>query len=294
MSFEYLVLLVYVNDIILAGSSKNEIQQVTEYLDTTFKVKDLGELKSFLGVEVGRSHNGIHICQRKYAIDILSETGLVGAKPAASTIAKDTTSLFDTEAEAYDATSVQKIIGKLLYLTNTRPDIAYAVQFLSQFLKAPTIHHFKASQRIICYIKKAPAQGLYFPSNSEIQLKGFAYSDWASCKHTRRSTTGLCVSLGSSLISWKSKKQTTKSRSSSEAEYRALAVATCEMQWLSYILNDLNVNVTKMAVLYCDNQATRHIALNPIFHERTKHIELDCHVVREKIQSVHIYSTTDC
>ena len=107
-------------------------------------------------------------------------------------------------------------------------------QFLSQFLKAPTIHHFKASQTIIRYIKKAPAQGLYFPSNSEIQLKGFADSDWASCKHTRRSTTGLYVFLGSSLISWKSKKQTMTSRSS-----------TCEIQWLSYILNDLNINDTK-------------------------------------------------
>ena len=179
MSSEYLVLLVYVDDIILAGSSENEIQQVTKYLDKTFKVKDLGELKYFLRLEVARSHNGIHIYQIKYAIDILSETGLVGAKPATSPMAKDTTSLFDTEAEAYDATSFQKIIGKLLYLTNTRPDIAYAVQFLSQFLNAPTIHHFKASQRIIRYIKKAPAQELYFPSNSKIQLKGFADSDWA-------------------------------------------------------------------------------------------------------------------
>ena len=142
-------------------------------------MKDLGELKYFLRLEVARSHNGIHIYQIKYAIDILSETGLVGAKPATSPMAKDTTSLFDTEAEAYDATSFQKIIGKLLYLTNTRPDIAYAVQFLSQFLNAPTIHHFKASQRIIRYIKKAPAQELYFPSNSKIQLKGFADSDWA-------------------------------------------------------------------------------------------------------------------
>ncbi|GAU43223.1 hypothetical protein TSUD_241130 [Trifolium subterraneum] len=118
-----------------------------------------------------------------------------------------------------------------------------------------------------------------------IKDAGFSDSDWGACPDTRRSTTGLCFFLGNSLISWKSKKQAVVSRSSSEAEYRALAQTTCEAQWLIYLLQDFHITHSSPVIIYCDNKYALHIAANPVFHERTKHIEMDCHIVREKVQS---------
>jgi hypothetical protein len=116
-------------------------------------------------------------------------------------------------------------------------------------------------------------------------LQGFSDVDWAGCIDTRRSISGQCFFLGYSLKSWRTKKQLTVSRSSSEAEYRALASASCELQWLLYLLRDLHVQCSKPPVLFCDNQSALHIAANPVFHERTKHLDIDCHIVREKLQA---------
>jgi len=128
-------------------------------------------------------------------------------------------------------------------------------------------------------------KGLFFPRSSSLTLQGFSDADWAGCIDIRKSISGQCFFLGSSLISWRTKKQITISRSSSEVEYRALASATCELQWLLYILRDLHVSCSKLPVLYCDNQSVIHIASDPVFHERTKHLEIDCHLIREKLQS---------
>ena len=145
--------------------------------------------------------------------------------------------------------------------------------------------HSQATFRILRYLKQAPGLGLFFAANSSLQLKAFSDSDWAGRLDTRRSITGFSVYLGNSLVSWRSKKQPTVSRSSSEAEYRALATTTCELQWLTYLLTDLRIPFKQSALLYCDNQSALQIAANQVFHERTKHIDIDCHLVREKVCS---------
>ncbi|XP_047177113.1 uncharacterized mitochondrial protein AtMg00810-like, partial [Vigna umbellata] len=248
-------------------------------------IKDLGELKYFLGFEVARSKKVIHLCQRKYALDILEETGMLGSKPSSTPYLSNTSSLYKTEDYMENPSDYRRLIGKLFYLTNTRPDLCFIVNLLSQFMQEPTKHHYQALQHVLRYVKSSPAEGLFFAADSNPQIKGFSDSDWATCPNTRRSTIGYCIFLGNSLISWRSKKQSTVSRSSTEAEYRALAATMCEMQWLHYLLQDLHIEPTAIAVLYCDNNSTRHIAHNQSYHERTKHIELDCHVVREKIQA---------
>jgi hypothetical protein len=173
----------------------------------------------------------------------------------------------------------------LLYLTTTTPDIAFIVQQLSQFISKPLQVHHSATIRVLKYLKGALAKGLFYSFSSTLKFSGFTDSDWASCHATRRSMTGYCVFLGTSLLFWKSKKKSTVSRSSSEAEYRALARLSCELQWLQYLFQDLEIFIEQPSLVYCDNKSAIYLAHNPIFHERTKHIEINCHVIREKIQN---------
>jgi hypothetical protein len=281
---QFIALLVYVDDIILAGTDLTEFTRIKAILDTKFKIKDLGVLKYFLGLEVAHSEQGITISQRKYCLDLLKDSGLLGSKPAI-TLLDPSIKLHQDNGETYeDVSSYRRLIGKLLYLTNTRPDIRFATQQLSQFLHKPTVTYYKAACRIVRYLKQSPGRGLMFPRNSEIQILGYSDADWAGCLDTRRSTSGYCFFLGCSLISWKAKKQVTVSRSSSEAEYRALSTSTCELIWLLYLLKDLHITCDKPPVLYCDSQSAIHIASNHVFHERTKHLDIDCHLAREKLQ----------
>jgi len=193
-------------------------------------------------------------------------------------------------------TNFKRLIGKLLYLTYTWLDISFVVQKISQFMTNPQSSHLQAAICILKYLKNAPGQGLFYPVQNSHRFQAFIDSDWASCSTTRRSITRYCVFYGHCLISWKSRKHNTVSRSSTEAEYRALAtvacelqwlqyIATkaCELQWLQYIATDLSLNIPLPIPTFCDNQSTIQLAKNPSFHERTKHIEVDCHFICTKI-----------
>jgi len=180
---------VYVDDVILVGNSLDDIEKVKQALNKTFKIKDSGELKYFLGLEVAQSKHGIHLYQRKYALDILTDSGMLGCKPCHTPLSKDLKLLFTTNAPLYDVESYRRLVGRLLYLTNTRPDLSFAIHLLSKFVHNATIYHHQATQHVLRYIKSNHSQGVFFPSNSEIHLKGFSDLDWASCPNTRKSTT---------------------------------------------------------------------------------------------------------
>ncbi|XP_019414623.1 PREDICTED: uncharacterized protein LOC109326392 [Lupinus angustifolius] len=281
---KFTALLIYVDDSILGGNGNDEISKVKQLLDQQFKIKDLGSLKYFLGLEVSYSNRGISLCQRKYALDLLSDTGFLLSKPVPTPMIKSP-HLHQHDIAPYDKTELyRQLVDRFLYLTNTKPDLSFVVQQLSQFMANPTIHHHKAMTRVLRYIRGSPSQGLLYPTTSILHLKGYSDSDWATCPDTRKSISGYCMFLGGSLISWKSKKQNTFSMSSSEAEYRDLAIASCEFQWITYLLADFCILYKQPSLMFCENDSSRYIATNSVFHERTKHIEIDYHIVREWLQ----------
>ena len=281
-------LVVYVDDIVITGNDVTKISQLKQHLFGHFQTKDLGCLKYFLGIEVAQSKEGIVISQRKYALDILEETGMIDCRPIDSPIDPNQKLMAEQGEPFSDPERYRRLVGKLIYLTITRPDISFAVGVVSQFMQAPYIDHWNAVIRILRYIKKAPGQGLLYRDRGDTQVSAYCDADWAGSPLDRRSTTGYCVSIGGNIISWKSKKQNVVARSSAEAEYKAMALVTCELIWIKQLLQELKFCEVQQMKLYCDNQAALHIASNPVFHERTKHIEIDCHFIREKLLSKEI------
>ncbi|CAM8979609.1 unnamed protein product [Rhodiola kirilowii] len=281
----FLALLVYVDDVILTGTSSDLIQKVKAFIHDLFKIKDLGQLRYFLGFEVSRSDDGLFFNQRKYALELLSEAGLLACKPSLIPMDTNHKLRLSTAPVLDDTMPYRRLIGQLIYLTNTRPNLAYPVHILSQFMNKPTDDHLKAAHKVLRYLKLAPAQGLFYPSGKDLRLAAFCDADWGACPITRKSRTGYAVTLGDALISWKTKKQATVSRSSAEAEYRSMAHTCCEIAWLVKILADSKVFIQSPVPLHCDNRAAMHIAKNPVFHERTKHVKLDCHVIRQHFSS---------
>ncbi|CAM8944795.1 unnamed protein product [Rhodiola kirilowii] len=204
----YIALLVYVDDIIITGTSQILIDQVKRFIDSKFKIKDLGTLRFFLGLEVARSHSGLFINQRKYALELIKDDGLLGYKP--SSLPMDTKHKLSqsTSPVLEDPTKYRRPVGQLIYLTVMRPDLAYAVHVLSQYMHEPREDHLKAAHKVLRYLKLAPAQGLFYPANQHLTLKAYCDADWGACPITRRSVTGYSVLLRNCLISWKTKKQT--------------------------------------------------------------------------------------
>nr|XP_016492187.1 PREDICTED: uncharacterized mitochondrial protein AtMg00810-like [Nicotiana tabacum] len=255
--------LVYVDDLLITGSNPQLVNDAKKTLQIQFKVKYLGELRYFLGIEVLRPQKGILLNQRKYALELISGVGLSGSKPVSTPLElnqKLTTLEYDArvgklgDQELGDITAYQKLIGKLLYLTITLPDISFAVQTLSQFMQSPKQSHMDAALRVVKFIKGAPGLGVLLHAKPIDSLTAYYDADWAACLNTRRSVTGYIVKLGSSLISWKSKKQQTISMSSTEAEYRSMAAMAAEVTWLSGLLDELGISISKHVQLFCDNK----------------------------------------
>ena len=176
-SSSFTILLVYVDDIILAGNSLDEFQNIKTILHNSFKIKDPGQLKYFLGLEVAHSKQGISLCQRKYCLDLLADSGFRNSK-LVSTPSDPSIKLHNDSSPLYeDISSYRRLIGRLLYLNTTRPDIIFVTQQLSQFLTKPTQTHYTAAMRVLRYLKSCPGKGLFFPRDSTLKLLGFSDAD---------------------------------------------------------------------------------------------------------------------
>jgi hypothetical protein len=276
-------LIMYVDDIVLTGDDLDEMKLLQEYLATEFKMKSLGQLKYFLGIEVARSAQGISLSQRKYVIDLLTETGMLACKPASTPMETNHKLKIFPHQVPTDIGRYQRLVGRLIYLTHTRPDIAYAISVVSQFMHAPNEEHMDAVNRIIRYLKGAPGKGLLFLKTGVSSIIGYTDADWAGDQTTRKSTSGYFTFVEGNLVTWRSKKQKVVARSSAKAEFRGIAHGVCELLWIKRILIDLGTQYPYPMSLHCDNKAAIAIAQNPVQHDCTKHVEIDRHFIKEKL-----------
>lgn len=279
------ILIVYVDDIILTGDYEDELIKLKTLLAKEFETKDLGSLKYFLGMEVARSRKGISVSQRKYVLDLLKETGMLGCKPAETPMDSSTKLGANKDSVPVDKGRYQRLVGKLIYLSHTRPDIGFSVSVVSQFMNDPTEEHMEAVNRILRYLKMTPGKGLYFRKNTRKDIEVFVDVDWARSITDRRSTSGYCTYVWGNLVTWRSKKQPVVSRSSAEAEFRAMALGICEGIWLERLMRELGILTSEPMKVFCDNQSAINIANNPVHHDRTKHVEIDRHFIKEKIEN---------
>nr|KYP44486.1 Retrovirus-related Pol polyprotein from transposon TNT 1-94 [Cajanus cajan] len=278
-------ILVYVDDIIICGSSTSAISSVVEQLQSEFPVRDLGFPNYFLGIQVDQLPNRtLMLTQTKYINDLLNRTNMHMAKPIKTPMVAGL-KLQPLEGTAhYEITQYRSIVGSLQYITITRPEIAFSVNKVCQYMQAPRNPHWMAVKRILRYLCGTLNTSLHLIKSPDFSIKGFCDADWGSNLEDRKSTTGYVIYLGANPISWSSKKQQAVSRSTTEAEYRSIAAITAEMTWLKNLLYELHIPTTSKPIIYCDNLSAVLLSTNPILHSKTKHFEIDLYFVRDQVQ----------
>ncbi|GJX37619.1 ribonuclease H-like domain-containing protein [Tanacetum coccineum] len=245
-------LLIYVDDIILTAFSPALLQQIIDSLYNEFDMTDLGALNYFLGISADRNSTGLFLSQRKYALQLLERAHMVHCNPSRTPI--DTESKLGSEG-----------VPVCLYMHD------------------PGEPHFAALKRISRYVRGTVDFGLQLYASATTSLVGYTDVDWAGCPSTRMSTLGYCVFLGNNILSWSAKRQHTISRSSAEAEYRGVANVVAETAWLRNLLRELHSPLSTATLVYCDNVSAVYMSANPVQHQRTKHIEIDIHFVRDMV-----------
>ncbi|GKD21975.1 putative ribonuclease H-like domain-containing protein, partial [Tanacetum coccineum] len=239
-----------------------------------------GELTFFLGLQVQQKEDGIFISQDKYVADILKKFDYVTLKTASTPMKA---LVKDEEVDNVDVHLYRSMIGSLMYLTTSRPDITFAVCACARFQVTPKTSHLHAVKRIFRYLKGQPKLGLWYPRDSPFDLEAFSDSDYAGASLDRKSTTGGCQFLGKRLISWQCKKQTIVANSTTEAEYVAAANCCGQVLWIQNQMLDYGFNFMNTKI-YIDNESTICIVKNPVFHSKTKHIEIRHHFIRDSYE----------
>ncbi|GKA26415.1 putative RNA-directed DNA polymerase, partial [Tanacetum coccineum] len=278
---------------------KGTIDNIICQLGSAFALKDLGPLNYFLGIEIVPHVSGILLSQKKYILELLQSAGLSNCNPVSSPMVTSSSLSLDDSTAFSNPVKYRQVVGSLQYVTLSRPDIAFAVNKVCQYMHAPTENHWSAVKRILRYLHGTVEHGMLirrssgstlqaftdvlWKGNPDTSLEAFSDADWAGDSDDRRSTGGFAIYLGSNLISWTARKQRTVSRSSTEAEYKALADTVAELTWLQALLNELGIRSSSTPILWCDNLGATYLSANPIIHARTKHVEINYHFVREKV-----------
>jgi hypothetical protein len=271
-----LLVQIYVDDIIFGGSSHALVAKFSKTISREFEMSMMGELTFFLGLQIKQTREGTFVHQGKYTKDLLRKFDIGEAKPLSMSMSTTTALDEDKEGEAVDQKQYRSMIGSLLYLTTMRLDIQFTVCLCARFQSSPCTSHHQAIKRIMRYLHFTPKFGLWFSASSSLSLCGYSDADYAGCCVERKSTSGTCQFLGSSLVSWSSRKQSTVAQSTIEAEYVAAAACCSQLLWMVATLRDYGLKFRQVP-LFCDSTSAICVAKNPILHSKTKHIEVCFH-----------------
>lgn len=279
---------IYVDDIIFGSPLESLAFEFAECLQREFEMSMVGKLSYFLGLQVRQTEDGLFISQSKYAKDLIKRFGLDSKKHTRTPMSTSLKLGRDPSGKSVDPSLYRSMIGSLLYLTATRPDIAFSVGVCARFQADPKESHLNSVRRIIRYISGTVDLGIFYSRNSNLDLTGYSDVDWAGNADDRKSTTGGCFYMGSNLVAWLSKKQNSISLSTAEVEYIAAGSCCTQLLWMKQMLSDYGISQGTMTV-FCDNTSAINISKNPIQHSRTKHIDIRHHFIRELVES-HVVS----
>eukprot|EP00253_Pinus_taeda_P033067 PITA_33067 len=283
----------YVDDPILIVSDSNLINHVKSSRKNKFEMIDLGHLHYFLGLQVLQSKEGISLSQSKYSLDILRHFHMEDSKPTPSPFQFGAKHSFACTSPEYYATLYHQLVGKLLYLTHTHPDLSFDVGLIAQFMQNPHESHWKVAKRILRYVRGTIQFGIHYSAEASPLLVGFTDFDWATDPNDRKSTAGYIFTLRSRAITWAYKKQSTIYLSSAEKEYLGIVEASKEALWLRQILLEFGFQQQHLTTLWCDNQSAIQLCKHPVQHQRIKHIELHMHFIRKLIHD-HVLEVQYC
>ncbi|WVZ96400.1 hypothetical protein U9M48_042040 [Paspalum notatum var. saurae] len=266
---------VYVDDLIIVGSSCQKVEEFKRQMKKEFKMSDLGPLSFYLGIEVQQVEGVITLSQGAYAERIVEKAGLTGCNPCAIPMDPKTKLSDNSEEPPVDGTEYR----------SSRPDLAYAVGYVSRFMQKPTEEHRAAVKTIIRYVAGTTHYGCRYAKDNSWRLQGYSDSDWAGDVDRRKSTSGVLYTLGSNVISWQSQKQRVVALSSCEAEYVAATSGACQGIWLARLLGDLRGTAPVGVDFMADNKSAVALMKNPVHHERSKHIQIKYHFIREAVET---------
>jgi hypothetical protein len=274
---------IYVDDIIFGSTNKSTCEEFSRIMIQKFEMSIMGELKYFVGFQIKQFQDDTFISQTKYIQDIINKFGMKDAKPIKTPMGTNGHLDLDTGGKSVDQKVYRSMIGSLLYLCASRPDIMLSVCMCARFQADPKKVHLMVVKRIMRYLVYTPKFELWYPKGSTFDLIGYSNADWARCKIDRKSTSGTCQFLGRSLVSWASKKQNSVALSTAEAEYIAAGHCCVQLLWMRQTLRDYGYKLSKVPLL-CDNESAIRMADNPVEHSRTKHIDNRYHFLRDHQQ----------
>ena len=279
---DILIIQIYVDDIIFGSTNISLYQEFSKSMQKEFEMSHMGELNFFLGLQVKQVKDGTFINQGKYAKDLLKRFGMDSTSSKNTPMSTTTQLDKDENGKSIDQKLYRGMIGSLLYITASRPDIMFSVCLCARYQSDPKESHIKAVKRIFRYLKHTSDYELFYPKNSSFELTSYSDADFAGCKSNRKSTSDTCHFLGHSLVSWFSKKQNSVSLSTTEAEYIASSLACAQVLWMKQTLSDYGISYSSSQI-FCDNTSAINLSKNPVQHSRTKHIDIRHHFLRDHV-----------